>query len=134
MQLTTGRENADCAKCPQACHYNPNAWAVYKNAVNEATGEGRNPHICNIKDSVFAATKKMKVDSGILGDNREWDKSVVRKVATRYYGECLCCPGGGDTELCTPRGGEMTLACRRLGRTYCEFVWEYYQENKIRTK
>lgn len=131
MQMTTGRENADCAKCPKACEYNPNAWSTYKNAVNEATGERRNVDICNIKDSIFAATKKMKIDSGTPpGDNREWNKSIIKRVATRYYGECLCCPGGGDPELCNPGTGGTTFACQRLGRSYCEFVWEYYQENK----
>ena len=131
MQLTTGKENADCAKCPKACEYNPNAWAVYKNAVNEAAGERREPDVCNIKDSIFAATKKMKIDSGIpLGEKRDWDKEVVRRVATRYYGECWCCSGGGDWELCKPGREEETFACKRLGMSYCEFVWQYYQSHK----
>lgn len=131
MQLTTGKENADCEKCPAACDYDPNAWEAYKNAVNEATGEGRKPEVCNIKDSIFAAAKKMKIDSGTpFGEKGDWGKETVRRVATRYYGECWCCPSGGDWQLCKPGKEEETPACKRLGKSYCEFVWEYYQAHK----
>jgi hypothetical protein len=42
------------------------AWDNYKNAVNMATGEGRTPNVCNVKDAVYAAAYTL---SSVYGGN-----------------------------------------------------------------
>ncbi|MBI2405938.1 hypothetical protein HYV21_02700 [Candidatus Microgenomates bacterium] len=84
----------------------PDVWSSYANAVNEAAGENRTSNVCNVKDSVYAASKKLGASSGAIG--AEWTQEEVSRAAESYYGEC---------QTSFPRLGN---------RTYCEFVWENY--------
>ena len=116
--------NVDCALCSPACKYRPSAWSYYKNAVLEYENDGRTPNVCNLKDAIFAAAKKMKNDSGTaFGVLGEWSRLTVYRVAERYYGACTPC---NEAKL----GTGAAYACQRLGKTYCEFVWDYYQSRQ----
>ena len=109
MQFLTG-EGVDEEKCPQAVGVD--IWSYYKNAVNEATGENRTPHVCNIKDSIFAAAKKLKNDSRTTKENNcQWNKEEVYNAARGYYGKC-----------------EYKIKVGPVSFTgnYCERVWQYY--------
>lgn len=113
-------------------------WSTYKNSVREAPGEtNRHPIICNLKDSFWAAGKKLKNDSltdggSLLG----WDKKAVGLAGKAYYGNCGTCLGTeGDSELNTSENYNK-YACQRFskikqgGMSYCEYVWLYYQCNE----
>lgn len=106
MQMTTGRDANNNPLCPNCCWKGscldtkggcPNAWAAY--------GWG-DP--CNLKDNITAAARKLKKDSK-SNSPIFWTKDEVYRASYRYYGNC-------------------TVAYPRLGnRTYCEYVWWYYQ-------
>ena len=84
-------------------------WEKYKNAVTDSTGESRTPEICNIKDSIYAAAKKIKNDSGIdpsLDGCFIWEQAEVIKAAEAYFGQC-----------------------EEDGVNYCDQVWQYYLTN-----
>jgi len=108
MQMTTGFDNNNNPKCPNCCWKGicldtkggcPNAWVSY--------GSG-NP--CNLKDNIYGAAKKLKKDSGAVS-SVNWTQDQVYQASRRYYGDC-------------------TVAYSRLGnRTYCEYVWWYYNTN-----
>lgn len=105
MQITTGTDNSGsnlCQKCacyPTYCPVCPNAWLK-----NNCSG---NP--CNLKDNISCAAKKLKSDSGGSGSTN-WTQEQVYQAAESYYGEC-------ETKF------------ERLGnKTYCEFVWDYYNK------
>jgi hypothetical protein len=108
--------NANCTRCPSACSYYPSAWSGLKNSVLEAENDGRTPNICNLKDSLFAAAKKMKINAqekSFPEDSSEyWNKDRVFWVARRYYGSCT------------------TSIPRLENKTYCQYVWDYLQKYK----
>jgi hypothetical protein len=109
MQMTIGVDDTGNSLCPKCCWKGacrdtqggcPNAWVTY--------GSGRDP--CNLKDNVYGAARKLKSDSG-AGSSVNWTQDQVYQAARRYYGDC-------------------TVAYSRLGdRTYCEYVWWYYNTN-----
>ena len=114
MQFLTGEE-VDEDKCPQAVGVD--VWSVYREAVNEVTNEGRTPHVCNIKDSIFAAAKKLKGDSQTTPENDcQWNKEQVYNAARGYYGKCEYEARWGDTII--------------YGN-YCQQVWEYYINHSV---
>lgn len=106
MQMTIGRDADNNPLCPKCCWQGscldtkggcPNAWAIY--------GQGEP---CNLKDNIAAAARKLKNDSRSLSAT-DWSEDEVYRASYRYYGNC-------------------TVKYPRLGdRTYCEYVWWYYQ-------
>lgn len=105
-------------------------WSVYKYSVRQSPGESaRNPIVCNIKDPFWAAGRKLKVDS-LTGNSTSmvWNKQAVANAGWRYYGACGACDANGDPEL--SKGQRDNFACNRLGMTYCEYMWKYYQCNQ----
>lgn len=110
MQMTTGVDDRGDSTCPRcgltSC---PNAWASYGHSVNTNGGYSHTPNPLNIRDSVYGAAAKIKKDSGATtADN--WTQDQVFRVATRYYGSC-----------------SEKHRYERLGnRTYCEYLWWYY--------
>jgi len=111
MQMTIGVDNNGNSNCP-ACGvgFCPNAWASYGNAINILGNYSHQPNPCNIRDNIYAAAWKLKNDSGAQ-DPSSWTKDEVFKAATRYYGSC----------------SDEYRYSRLGGRTYCEYVWDYYQ-------
>lgn len=110
----------------------PNAWEGYKNSVKEnPLYSNRTPVVCNIRDSFYAAAKKIKTDSRTSQETRVWDKEAVANAGWRYYGQCGRCDQNGDPEL--SKGGRNAFACNRLGMSYCEYMWKYYQCNQNST-
>lgn len=86
------------------------SWSGYANAYNEATGENRQTKVCNIADSMYAASKKLKQNSGAT--SADWTQDQVFRAVGRYYGE-------GDT--C------QEVHARLGNKTYCQFVWDNYK-------
>lgn len=86
-------------------------WSAYKDFIITAGArpEGYEPKICNIKDSIYAAAHKLKSDSGIPFDDPAtgWTEEQVFAAARAYLG-----------------------ACESRGVTYCENVWEFYNNKK----
>jgi hypothetical protein len=111
MQMTIGVDDNGNTLCP-ACGagFCPNAWASYGDAVNSFGGYSHQANPCNIRDNVYGSAAKLKNDSK-AADSLNWTQAEVYRAATRYYGSC------GDN-----------YRYQRLGnRTYCEYVWDYYQ-------
>lgn len=113
-QMTIGIDNKNSSTCSSCCWQGrcltscPNQWRVYGNAVNLFAQENHQPLPCNIRDNIFASAAKLKNDSG-ASDPINWTQEQVFKAGKRYYGNC-------------------TVSYQRLGnRTYCQFLWDYYQ-------
>ena len=112
MQITIGVDHNGNSSCPSCgLGFCPNAWAVYGNAINILGNYSHSPNPCNIRDNIYAAAWKLKKDSGATDLN--WTKDQVFRAATRYYGSC----------------SDKYRYFRLGGRTYCEYVWDYYQGN-----
>ncbi len=110
MQMTIGTDERGSTSCNRCCWNGkclnscPNAWGSYGNAVNQYDGASHQSNVCNLRDSTFAAAKKLKQDSGTQAGNRNWDQNAIFQAGKRYFGECK-----------TP--------FQHLGnRTYCEFI------------
>lgn len=89
----------------------PDVWGAYRGAVNQAIpSEQRDPNVCNIKDSLYAAAWKIKGDSQTSAEQTcVWDEQTVNRVGLAYYGDC-------------------TTVFPRLGnKTYCQYLWDYYK-------
>ncbi|OGY21514.1 MAG: hypothetical protein A2126_04245 [Candidatus Woykebacteria bacterium GWB1_45_5] len=116
----------------------------YKEAVNIATNEGRDPDVCNIKDAIYAAAWKLKCDvtpseqvqecydgkftkydyndddnwwEGPPGEEGEEDGSpgeVYQAAAGYYWGDTT---RASDCEHLLDDGTPYS---------YCQAVWEYY--------
>lgn len=120
MQMTIGIDSNSSISCSRCCWppgsndcltQCPNQWSIYGNAVNVVGGYSHTPNPCNIRDNIYAGALKLKTDSGAR-DPLNWTKEQVFRAAERYYGNC-------------------TLKYKRLGnRTYCEYVWDYYQSHQ----
>jgi len=82
-------------------------WNAYKNA-----GGRINPKICNIYDSVYAASKKLANDGGGIAGS--WSTENMRRAIAGYYGRCHDCST-------TPNKPD----CKRLGMSYCDFVVDW---------
>lgn len=82
-------------------------WAGFANAVNEATGENRTPNIDNIKDSLYAAARKLWKDSKASSNN--WNQEQVYRAGSGYLGSCT------------------TVYVRLGNRTYCDYLWDNYK-------
>jgi hypothetical protein len=123
-QFTTGRDGRGSTSC-SGCGLSscPNAWASYSGAVLQAVTDGRTPNVCNLKDSIYAASKKLKNDSRTLANDKDWTYTDVYKAAQAYYGSCTACSVARS-------GTGAYFACQRLGMTYCDYTWQYYQNNK----
>ena len=109
-QITIGIDHKGSPKCSScgsitAC---PNQWLIYGKAVNKYAGDSHQALPCNIRDNIFASAAKLKNDSR-ASDPQNWTKDQVYKAARHYYGNCT------DRH---PHVGN---------RTYCEFLWDYYQ-------
>ncbi|MDP3954907.1 MAG: C39 family peptidase [bacterium] len=91
----------------------PDTWSNYKDAVNQAIpAEQRDPNVCNIKDSLYAAAWMIKTLSETSGSQScTWEKAIVDKVAAAYYGESSC----------------SETFDRLGGKTYCDYLWDYYR-------
>ena len=112
MQITIGVDHNGNSSCPSCgLGFCPNAWTVYGNAINILGNYSHSPNPCNIRDNIYAAAWKLKKDSGATDLN--WTKDQVFRAATRYYGSC----------------SDKYRYFRLGGRTYCEYVWDYYQGN-----
>ncbi|MCR4263512.1 MAG: CHAP domain-containing protein [Candidatus Roizmanbacteria bacterium] len=125
MQMTTGIDDTgstSCSVCLGPGRTCPNAWSGYENAVTEKTNDGRTPNVCNLKDSLYGGAKKLKNDSKTGESDIVWDKIDVTKAAQAYYGSCTPCN-------VAKAGTGAYFACQRLGKTYCDYVWDYYQQN-----
>jgi len=103
MQITTGRDHLGSPACSTCCYPTcltqcPNAWS--------ANGCGGSP--CILTDNVSCGAKKLKHDSG-ASSATNWTQEQVFSAIRSYYGEC-------------------TTSFPRLGnKTYCQYVWDYYQ-------
>lgn len=85
---------------------------------------GREPHRCNLEDSVFAAGLKIKQNSGTgPNDCTNWSEATVRQAARSYCGSCGVEAECGDNP--TP---ECEAQNRPCGVNYCEAVWKLYNE------
>ncbi len=110
MQMTMGTDDRGSSSCNRCCWQGnclnscPNAWASYGNAVNEYDGASHQAHVCNLRDSTFAAAKKLKRDSGTPAGDRNWDQNAMYEAGRRYFGEC------------------RTPFAHLGNRTYCEFI------------
>lgn len=113
MQMTIGIDHNGNRSCP-SCEvgFCPNAWASYGKAINIIGNYSHQPNPCNIRDNIYAAAWKLKKDSG-ANNPLIWTKEQVFRAATRYYGSC----------------SDRYRFSRLGGRTYCEYVWDYYQGN-----
>ncbi len=120
MQMTIGIDNSGSSLCSQCCWNGeclntkggcPNQWAIYGAAVNLLGGYTHTPNPCNIRDNIYAGALKLKTDSRAK-DPLNWSREEVFRAAQAYYGNC-------------------TVKYARLGnRTYCEYVWDYYLNNR----
>ncbi len=116
MQITVGVDTYGSSLCSNCCWKGkcldsrggcPNQWGIYGKAINIYAGEKGVPNPCNLRHNIYAAAAKLKNDSGAQDLN--WSKEQVFTAAERYYGDC-------------------SVKYKRLGnRSYCEFVWEYYE-------
>lgn len=117
MQMTTGiddRGDTTCGRC--GAGYCPNAWASYGNAVNQYDSATHTPNVCNLRDSEFAAAKKLKTDSGTDFSNRNnWQEEAYMRAGTRYYGSC----SSGHSYDFNTRGFPQEVP---TSLTYCEFL------------
>lgn len=111
MQMTIGIDDHGDTTCPHCgAGYCPNAWASYGGGINLYGGYSHKPDPCNLRDNIYAATAKLKRDSG-ASDPLIWTQDQVYLAALRYFGKC-----------------DDAHRYSRLGnRTYCEYVWDYYQ-------
>lgn len=112
MQMTTGADGSGDTTCPKCgAGFCPNAWSTYRSAVNTFGGLSHQPEACNLRDNIYAAASKLKNDSGATG--LQWTQDQIYRAATRYYGSC----------------GEKYRYVRLGNRTYCEFLWMFYNAN-----
>lgn len=88
----------------------PDVWGDFKNAVNEATGENRTTDYRNIKDTIYAAAKKLKQGSGTSKNDTIWSEGAVRQSIQSWYGSCLA--------------DSITEARFGPDKSFCDFVWE----------
>lgn len=107
-------------------------WEGYQYAITKVPGyNNRQPERCNILDSFYAAASKLKNDSGTNQQTTTWDKQAVGKAGRAYYGTCFQCGFSKDSDL---NLGSVSIhsiaACIRLGTSYCEYLWKYYQCNQ----
>lgn len=113
MQFLAGGYAQDCGIFTGEAM--PDVWAGYKEAVNEATNEGRTTNICNIKDAIYAASKKIKAGSGIQTNNpTDWDQQAVFSAIQSWYGSC--------------KNDSITNA--RFGMGFCDFIWQVLQTTR----
>lgn len=94
MQMTMGRDEQGSTSCNRCCWQGkcqtscPNAWATHGRAVNQYDGTTHTPNVCNLKDSTFAAARKLKTDSGTAPGNRNWTDEQMMNAGRSYYGNC----------------------------------------------
>lgn len=120
-----GAKDRYCATSPAGAkgpmQFMPGQWEIYKNAVVEtgARPAGYKPEICNIKDAIYAAAKKLRDDLNSYNDSCacssgvcaqapaptgvNWSKADVYHTSCHYYGNC--------------------------SDNYCATVWLYYQNS-----
>ncbi|MCX7881204.1 MAG: hypothetical protein N2482_01670 [Patescibacteria group bacterium] len=111
MQFTTGVDRFGTNNCPGcAPGYCPNAWASYGQAINIYGDYSHTPDPCNIKDSIYAAAFLLK--TGARAANPFfWTQEEVYRAITRYNGRSAC----------------FNRFSRLGNRSYCQYVWDYYQ-------
>jgi hypothetical protein len=113
MQFTTGHDRYNGTTCPGCgAGYCPNTWSQYSSSVNSYGGYTHTPEVCNIRDSVYAATALLK-DGAKAVNSTTWTQEEVYRAITRYNGRKAC----------------ENKFDRLGGKTYCEYVWEYYKNN-----
>lgn len=108
MQFIIGGVATDCGK--YTGQDMSNIWSSYANAVNEAARENRTPDYRNIKDTIYAAAKKLKEGSGTPRDDIIWNESTVRSSISAWYGSC--------------QADSITQARFGPGKGFCDFVWD----------
>jgi hypothetical protein len=91
---------------------------------------GRQPHRCNLKDSVFAAAMKIKAGSGTAEGECDWreredEEDIVRRTARAYCGSC-----GVEAECGDYPAPECEAANRPCGVNYCEAALILYNNYK----
>lgn len=109
MQFIIGGYARDCEKLYTGKILD-SVWIGYANAVNEATGENRTTDYRNIKDSIYAAAKKLQEGSGMPKNDFNWNEQAVRSSIRSWYGSCL------SDDTTDSRFGK--------GKSFCDFVWE----------
>lgn len=82
-------------------------WARYASSVNRYGGYTHTPYIENIRDSVYAAAEKIKLD-GRAANPFSWNQEEVYRSGRAYCGRCHEIP-----------------ACPN----YCQRVWANYSTN-----
>lgn len=105
MQFVNGGVATDCGIYTGTTM--GDSWAPYSNAVNEATSGSRTTNVCNILDSIYAAGKKLKANSGAT--SADWTEGEANNAGSGYHGNCY---------EKFPRLGD---------RTYCGFLWDNYK-------
>ncbi len=115
MQMTVGIDDKGSSACDGCGKIGvcPNAWAIYGRSVNTYGGYTHEPDYCNLRDNAYGAAEKLKKDS--RATSLIWTKEQTYRAGERYYGSC------------TERHKRFTTESYPLGRTYCEFLWDYYQ-------
>jgi hypothetical protein len=87
----------------------PSTWAAYGDAVLDAIDDGREPNVCNLVDSTFAAAKKLARESG--------------GAASYYCAECannILLTGQGTVDSCSLWGSQRVVTAARQYLGYCE--------------
>lgn len=119
MQMTTGFDGQGRSHCPECdggkAGYCPNMWDLYRSSVNKYGGYSHVGDVCNLRDNVYGAAEKLKKDSGTTSQN--WTREQVYQAARSYYGSCSN----------NYRYTRLGKSADGLGKTYCEFLWDYYQ-------
>jgi len=83
------------------------AWQIYATAAQDIGEYAHEPNIENVRDSLYAASKKLKVD-GDGGDKNSWTKSQYQLALQNYNKSC-------DNPFYP---------------TYCSDLWQNYFNNK----
>ncbi len=125
------KENSSGAAGPM--QFIQSTWEGYQYAITKVPGyETRIPQRCNILDSFYAAGSKLKNNSATLANVTNWDKKAVANAGRAYYGTCAACnPFKKDPDLNIGNYNLHSIrACVRLGMSYCEYLWYYYQCNE----
>jgi murein DD-endopeptidase MepM/ murein hydrolase activator NlpD len=89
-----------------------NTWSVHAQPAQDAINDGRTVNPCNILDSLYAGSHKLKADSGTAVGVVSWSKADVYAAAAAYLGARV------QPDGCFP-DYDPTF-------NYCDQVWTYY--------
>lgn len=100
--------NLDSTCCLGPAQLKQQSWMIYATSIKELGGYSHEPNVENIRDSIYAAAKKMKVDGGGASPNN-WTKNQFQSALQKYY------------SLCDDPSSS----------TLCDQAWQNYLDNKL---